>query len=93
MNSVEQRYSPFWALLLFFGAVLVMDLYQTLRIHQEKMAVLQEYNEAVKMQKQADLQLWWIAPLRKDLVQLAPSHPEASQIVAELHLQPPGTKP
>jgi hypothetical protein len=87
MNAAEKTHSPFWPLLIFFGAVLMMDLQQSVKIHREKLALMQQYAQTVQLQKQAATQVKWVRDMREDLLRLAPGHPEASQIVAELHLQ------
>lgn len=86
MNAVEKRYSAFPALLIFFAAGLIFDLNQTVKLHREKLEVMQQYAQALKAKPQAVAQLKTIAAMRDDLLRLAPGHPEASQIVADLHL-------
>ena len=65
-----------------------MDLDQTVKIHREKLTVMQQYVQALKWQKQAEAQFKWVGNMREDLLRLALGHPEASQIVMELRLQP-----
>jgi hypothetical protein len=88
VNSAQKSYSPFWPLLIFFAAVLVFDLDQTVKIHRQKLEIMQQYAQAKKLQPQAAGQLKWIAAMREDLLRLAPGDAEASHIVEELHLQP-----
>jgi hypothetical protein len=92
MNGAENKYSPFAALILFFAAVLVFDLDQTVKVHREKLEVMRQYAQALKIRPQAQAQLSAIEGMRNDLLRLAPGHPEASQIVAELHLAPADTR-
>jgi hypothetical protein len=88
MTAPEKRYSPFWALLIFFGAVFVMDTDETVKIHRENLATMQQYAQTLALQKQVQAQMKWMKPMREDLLRLAPGDPAASQIVADLHLQP-----
>ena len=87
MNATEARYSPFWAILVFFAAVLVFDLDQTVKVHRQKLALMQQYAQLVKLQPQAEAQMKLIRAMRQDLLRLAPSDAQASRIVADLHLQ------
>jgi hypothetical protein len=88
VTALAKNYSPFPALLLFFATVLVMDLDQTVKIHRQKLEVMQQYVATLQVQKQANAQLKWMNAMRQDLLRLAPGDPEAAQIVADLHLQP-----
>jgi hypothetical protein len=91
MNVSAKSYSSFVALLIFFAAVAVMDLDQTITLHKKKLALMQEYEQTLKVQKQIDAQTKWVSSMREDLLRLAPGHPEASEIVTEMNLRPPKT--
>ncbi len=87
MISEGKRYSPFWAILAFFAAVMIFDLDQTVKIHRQKLEVMQQYAQALKLQPQIAEQTKWVSRMRQDLLRLAPGDEEASRIVAELHLR------
>ena len=93
MSAAEKTYSPFAALIVFFAAVLLFDLNQTVKLHRQKLEVMGQYAQALKSRPKAVAQLKSIAAMRDDLLRLAPGHPEASQIVADLHLAPTATGP
>jgi hypothetical protein len=92
MNSSSRTYSSFAALLIFFAAVTVMDLDQTMTLHRKKLALMQEYDQALGLQKRIDAQTKWVDGLQHDLLRLAPGDPEAAAIVSELKLRPEKTK-
>jgi hypothetical protein len=93
MNSPEKRYSPFWAILLFFIVAFIFDLDQTVKVHRQKLEVMQQYAQALRLRPQAETQIKWILAMRDDLLRLAPGHPEASKIVEELHMRPEQAAP
>jgi hypothetical protein len=83
-----RAYSSFTALLIFFAAVAAMDIDQTVTVHRKKLALMQEYDRALELQKQVDAQDKWVASMRRDLLRLAPGDPEASSVVTDLDLRP-----
>jgi hypothetical protein len=88
MNAPARAYSSFTALLIFFAAVTVMDIDQTATLHRKKLALMQEYDQAIGLQKQIDVRTKWVASMRHDLLRLAPGDPEAEAIVSDLNLRP-----
>jgi hypothetical protein len=86
MNVATRTYSSFTALLIFFAAVAVMDIDQTVTLHRRKLELMRQYDQAIVLRKQVDAQAAWVAGLRHDLLRLAPGDPEAAAIVAELKL-------
>jgi hypothetical protein len=85
MNA-SRTYSSFTALLIFFAAVTVMDIDQTATVHRKKLALMQEYTQAIGLQKQVDARTKWVGAMQHDLLRMAPGDPEAAAIVAELKL-------
>jgi hypothetical protein len=88
MNPPARTYSCFPALLIFFAAVTVMDLDQMATVHRKKLAVMKDYQQALSLGRQVDVQGKWIAGLRQDLLRLAPGDAEAAAIVGELGIKP-----
>jgi hypothetical protein len=86
MNASARIYSSFTALLIFFAAVTVMDIDQTVTLHRKKLALMQQYDQAIGLQKQVAARTKWVGSLQHDLLRLAPGDPEAAAIVAELKL-------
>jgi hypothetical protein len=92
MNAPARTYSSFTALLIFFAAVTVMDLDQTVTLHRRKLALMQEYAQAITLQKQVDARTKWIGSVQHELLSLAPGDPEAEAIVSDLNLRPGQTQ-
>lgn len=91
MTVSPKTYSSFPALLIFFIAAIVMDLDQSVTLHRQKLETMKTYDETARLQRQFEEKSKWVKSMREDLLRLAPGHPEASQIVAELNLQPMAT--
>ena len=67
---------------------MAMDIDQTVTVHRKKLALMQQYDQAIALQKQVDAQTKWVASLRHDLLALAPGDSEAEAIVSEMNLRP-----
>jgi hypothetical protein len=92
MNPTPARlYSSFPALLIFFAAVSAMDIDQMITVHARKLALMQEYDRTLQLQREVDAQAKWVASMKRDLLQLAPGDPEASAVVSDLQLRPQPT--
>jgi hypothetical protein len=81
-------YSSFPALLIFFAAVAVMDIDQMVTVHGKKLALMEQYDRTLKIQREVDAQSRWVASMKQDLLRLAASDPEASAVVTDLKLRP-----
>lgn len=90
MNDSESpRYSSFWAVTIYLVAVAILTLTQTIKLHRIKLGMLKSYTQTAEAQKQAVAQLVLLKDIRQDLLQLAPSDPEAAQIIQDFHLETP----
>ncbi len=85
---MNRAYSSFTALLIFFAAVAVMDVDQILTVHRKKLALMEEYDRTLKLQREVDAQTRWVVAMKQDLLRLAPGDAEASAVVTDLNLRP-----
>ncbi len=83
-----RAYSSFTALLIFFIAVAAMDIDQMMTVHGRKLALMDQYDRTLKLQREVDAQSRWVASMKQDLLRLAPGDSEASAVVTDLHLRP-----
>ena len=59
-------------ILIFFIAAIIFDLDQAVKVHREKLEVMQQYAQALSLRPKAEAQRKWILALREDLLRLAP---------------------
>ena len=84
-----KQFSAFWSMLILLVAIMGLTVDQTLKLHAMKDRAIIDASHEREYEAQLQQQLKWVEPLRKDLIAMAPSHPEAARIVTQLNLDPP----
>jgi hypothetical protein len=82
-DSLEGYYSPFWPLLIIFFAFIVLLVYEIWFLRFRTVMLNTQITHLVGSLQKANAQTTFIEGVHKDLSALAPTHPDADQLLKE----------